>query len=389
MTTLIDASQLIFFFNDESIYVNQIPNVSPLHDIVMKFLEEPKNSSEICQLGEDKRFIRTLLNYYRYGNICCQKKLHTDLNWLVFCKKFDIPPITFSSRQELSMWIAKIFDIEPYDIAYKASNFSLFVSEDMHGNKLIIIDILFEVYYNCKNLPPCHVKTALYGRNEGEEKEAKLIPYNDKIHHNIWKTPGFLSNSFNLDYMKWESFINFYIKNDYKYSNIYMSIYDILAHLSYYYDKNTIKVIKELNVDKASYLSYLPNDMINIIINNIGIYYPIEVGFDTLYATKYYISEMRIKNIISTSIIKRVKSNQKNYYAKVFVPIVSNYLKTHRACSIIAFTDSYYCIYPHEQISNRYSNLLVYTNDIRMRPLFIRSSKDIYDIEHVKINKIE
>lgn len=67
---------------------------------------------------------------------------------------------------------------------------------------------------------------------------------------------------------------------------IYMSIDNILPHLSYYYDKNIVNIIKELNTNKASYLSYLPKDMINIIINNIGLYFPTEVGFNKIYITK-------------------------------------------------------------------------------------------------------
>ncbi len=108
----------------------------------------------------------------------------------------------------------------------------------------------------------------------------------------------------------------------------YMSIDDILPHLSYYYDKNSIKVIKELNKDKASYLSYLPKDMI--------------------YITKYYIIEMRIENIISTSIVKLVNSHNNNYEATVFVPIVSNYLKIHRAYSIKRLLSNF-LIFPREQ----------------------------------------
>lgn len=167
---------------------------------------------------------------------------------------------------------------------------------------------------------------------------------------------------------------------------IYMSIDNILPHLSYYYDKNIVNIIKELNADKASYLSYLPKDMINIIINNIGRYFPTEVGFNMIYITKYYIIEMRIKNIISTSIVKLVNSNNNNYEGTVFVPIVSNYLKIHRAYSIKQYLNSF-VMFPREQ--TEYYRKSLYISYIRMRPLFIRSSKDIYNIEHVKINKIE
>lgn len=173
---------------------------------------------------------------------------------------------------------------------------------------------------------------------------------------------------------------------------ISMSIDNILPHLSYYYDKNIVNIIKELNADKASYLSYLPKDMINIIINNIGRYFPTEVGFNMIYITKYYIIEMRIEmrieNIISTSIVKLVNSNNNNYEGTVFVPIVSNYLKTHRAYSIKRFLNSL-VMYPREQIHYTCKRWYIHKNCIRIRPLFIRSSKDIYDIEHVKINKIE
>lgn len=161
MTTLIDASQLISFANEESIYFHQIPTNSVLYEIVIKFLEEKKNFSEVCHLGEDKKFIRNLLNYYRYGNISYQAKLHTDMNWLVFCQKFDIPPITFQSTKEISKWLSSIYDIKPDDYGYKATNFSLLVDKRDEGS-VIIIDILFEVDRKDPKYPPLHVKKSMW-----------------------------------------------------------------------------------------------------------------------------------------------------------------------------------------------------------------------------------
>lgn len=86
---------------------------------------------------------------------------------------------------------------------------------------------------------------------------------------------------------------------------------------------------------------------------------------------------MRIENIISTSIVKLVNSNNNNYGRIVFVPIVSNYLKTHQAYSIKRFLNSF-VMYPREQ--TEYYRKSLYISYIRLRPLFIRSSKDIYDI---------
>lgn len=225
MTTLIDASQLISFTNEESIYFHQIPTNSVLYEIVIKFIEEPNNITKVCHLGEDKKFIRILLNYYRYCNISYQKKLHTDMNWLVFCKKFDIPPITFSSRKEITMWLCSMFDIVVDNLAYNAIDFSLFVYE----KNIIIIDILFEVNRKDKKYPPLYMRKVICDQSKDEDaykyedEITTLIPYDDKKHHNIWKTPEFLSNSFDINYIKWYSFVNFYIKNDYKYSNIYVN----------------------------------------------------------------------------------------------------------------------------------------------------------------------
>lgn len=169
-----------------------------------------------------------------------------------------------------------------------------------------------------------------------------------------------------------------------------MSIDGILPHLSYYYDKNIVNIIKELNTNKASYLSYLPKDMINIIINNNGIYYPTTIGINIIHETKYYIISFKTfddeKEIETISIMRRIKSNNKNYGYIVFVPIVSNYLKTHRAYSFIYNIFRDYIIYPREQINNAVKKWYILSEHITMRPLFIQSSKDIYEINKIKLN---